>query len=215
MSQNKGAKRRYNSERRQQQARETQRQIIEAARQLFMTRGWVGTTIESIAQEAGVAVETVYSVFGSKRAILSRLVTVLVRGDDEATPILERAGPQEMMRERDQHRQLHLFSHGIYETMERVGPIFGIMRTAAQAEPEIAALLESLLQERLVNMERMVQWVAEKGPLKDGLEIREAAETVWTLTSAEVHHLLTVDLGWSGERYTAWLAGALTALLLP
>jgi AcrR family transcriptional regulator len=215
MSEIVGEKRKYDSTRRKEQARETQRQIVEAAHRLFITRGWAGSTIEAIAAEGGVAVETVYSVFGSKRAILTRLVTVLVRGDDDPTPLMERAGPQSVKEEPDQRMQLRLLSRGISETLERVGPIFGIMRTAAQTEPEIAALLDRVLKERLANMGRFVEWIAANGPLRKGLGQREAAEIVWTVTSPEVHQLLTMDLGWSREHYAEWLADTLGAVLLP
>src|SRR5215204_3120445 len=94
-------KRRYTSRRRQVQAAETRRQIVEAARQLFAERGYVGTTIEAIAQAAGVAGETVYATFGSKRAILARLVDVSVGGDEQPIPLLERPGPQAVQQERD------------------------------------------------------------------------------------------------------------------
>jgi AcrR family transcriptional regulator len=213
----KGAKRTYNSARRQAQARETRRQIVEAARHLFIERGYVGSTIEAIAQQAGVAVETVYVAFGSKRAILSSLIDVSIGGDgdDEPVPVLERPGPQEARKERDQRRQLRLFAHGIREIMGRVGPVFIIMRSAAHTELEIATLLDTLLKERLGNLTQFVQWVASNGPLREGLSVPDAADTVWTLSSAEVHHLLTVDLGWSGERYEEWLGDTLIAVLLP
>src|SRR5438874_4627540 len=141
-------KRNYVSHRRQAQARETRGQIVQAARRLFIERGYTGTTIEQIATEAGVAVETVYATFGSKRAVLSRLVGTSVAGDDEPSPLLERPGPQAVLRERDQHRQIEMFAHDIRWIMERVGPVFGILRTAAETEPDIAALLQGILNER-------------------------------------------------------------------
>jgi AcrR family transcriptional regulator len=207
-------KRKYVSHRRQAQARETQSQIVQAARRLFIERGYTGTTIEQIAAEAGVAVETVYATFGSKRVVLSRLVHVSVVGDNEPVPLLERQGPQAVRRERDQRRQIAIFANDIRGIMERVGPVSGIMRTAAETEPDIAALLRGILEERLLGMTQFVSWLAGNGPLRDGLAIADAAETVWTLTSAEVHHLLTVDRGWSGDRYEAWLRDALDRLLL-
>ncbi len=207
-------KRRYDSSRRQARARETQREIIEAARRLFMERGYTGTTIEQIAQEAGVAVETLYATFGSKRAVLSRLVGVSVVGDDEPVPLLERQGPQAARREPDQHRQVEMFAHDMREIMGRMGPVFGIMRTAAETEPDIAELLRGILQDRLQGITQFVRWLAANTPLRDGLTIEDAAETTWALTSAEVHHLLTVDSGWSDHRYEAWLTDTLTRLLL-
>jgi len=215
MSENRTSKRRYTSTRRQAQAAETRRQIIAAAGKLFEELGYAGTTMEDIAHEAGSAVQTVYASFGSKRAILTRLVEVSVGGDDAAVPVLERPGPQAARHERDQPRQLRLLAQGISEIMARMSPIFEIMRTAAKTEPEIADLLKQLLKERLQNMIHVVEWVAVNGPLRDGLTVEAAGETVWLLTSAEVYRLLMVDRGWPRDRYEQWLGDTLIALLLP
>lgn len=208
------AKRKYDSSRRRAQARESQLRIVEAARRLFIEHGYTGTTIEQIAQEAGVAVETLYATFGSKRALLSRLVEISVVGDAAPAPLLEREGPQAVRQERDQRRQVEMFAYGISEIMGRVGPVFGIMRTAAETEPDIAEVLQRILGQRMQGMLAFVRWLAANGPLRNEMPVEDAAETVWAVTSAEVHHLLTVDGGWSGERYEAWVRDTLTRLLL-
>ena len=89
---------------------------------------------------------------------------------------------------RDADVQLHLSP----------GPA-GVMRGAATTEPEIAALLQSLLSARRENLGMFVQGLVQNGPLRAGLSVDEATDTVWTLTSAEVYHLLTVGRGWSRE----------------
>lgn len=211
----KPQKRRYSSTRRQEQARETRRQIIEAARRLFLERGYGGTTIDAIAAEAGVAVETVYATFRNKRTILARLFDVSVVGDDLPVPLLERGGPQEVRQEHDQERQIQLFARGIGEIMSRVGSLFEVMRLAAATEPEIATLLHDVLEQRHKGMQFFVEALTRNGPLRPGFDVSEAVDVVWTLTSAEVHRLLTVDRGWSGDRYETWLADSLTILLLP
>jgi AcrR family transcriptional regulator len=208
-------KRRYDSTRRQAQARETRQQILAAARVLFIAHGFAGTTMEAVAQEAGVAVETVYTAFKSKRTLLARLVDRAVGGDDEPIHILDRPGPQQVKSEPDQRRQLQLFASDMAQIMERVGPLFGVMRGAATTEPEIAALLERLLSARHENIGAFVRWLEHNGPLRSGLSEGEATDTVWTVTSAEVHHLLTVDRGWSRERYIQWLGDTLVLVLLP
>jgi len=190
-------------------------QILAAARSLFITRGFTGTTIEAIAQEAGVAVETVYVGFGNKRTLLARLIDRAVGGDDEPVHILDRPGPQQVMSDPDQRRQLQMFARDMAEIMERVGPLFGVMRGAAITEPEIAELLQRLLHTRRESVAVFVQWVEHNGPLRSGLTTDEAADIVWTMSSAEVHQLLTVDRGWTTERYEQWLGETLIALLLP
>jgi AcrR family transcriptional regulator len=209
------AKRRYDSTRRQARARETRERILEAARRLFTTRGYAGTTMEALAQEADVAVETVYASFQSKRTVLARLIDRQVLGDDAPEPILERAAPQRVRLEPDQRRQIALFAADMTGIMERVGPLFGVLRAAAVTEPNIAELLQGLLATRRANLIQFAGWVAEHGPLRAGLTVEDAGTAAWALSSAEMHHLLTVDAGWSPERFAAWLGDTLIATLLP
>jgi len=205
----------YNSSRRKEQALQTRHQIVEAARDLFIERGYAGATIDAIAQKAGVAPETVYAVFGSKRAILSRLFEVSLVGDDLPIPLLERRGPQAAMSETDQHRQIELFADDIYNIISRVAPLFEIMHAAAKTEPEIAEMLENILNARVQGMMAFVRALMKNGPLRSGVTPERAAETVWTLTSAEVFTLLKTNRGWSEEKHKQWLVDSLTRLLLP
>jgi AcrR family transcriptional regulator len=208
-------KRPYNSTRRQAQARQTRQQIADAARQLFTERGYTGATIEAIAQEAEVAPETIYATFGNKRKILTHLMNIAVGGDEEPIRLLDRPEPQATMRESDQQLQLSQFARSITSILERVAPIFAIMRAAAKTEPEIADLLERILQERWQNLGTFVQHVAANGPLREGLPMPQAVDTVWAIASPELFTLLTVDRGWSKEQYIDWLATSLIRLLLP
>jgi TetR/AcrR family transcriptional regulator of autoinduction and epiphytic fitness len=208
-------KRTYDSSRRKQQARQTRLQIIEAARKLFILRGYSGATMESIAQEAGVAVETVYASFGSKRAILSRLMGISLVGDDEPIPLLQREGPVAVMQEKDQNRQVRLFSLDMAEIMGRVAPLFEVMRDAAKTEPDIAVIRQKMLAERAEALKVFINALMRNGPLRDGLTLEEAAETVWAVSSGEVYTLLVKDRGWSKEKYGQWLANAFGVLLLP
>jgi AcrR family transcriptional regulator len=208
-------KRKYNSTRRQAQARETRRQIVEAAHRLFFISGYSGTTIESIAQEAGVATETVYAAFGNKLSILTKLIDVSVVGDDEPVPLMERPNIRANAQMTDPRKLIETFSNDIYNIMQRMSPIFMLLRTAGKSEPEIATLLNRLLKERLDGMNFFVNQLARLGPLRDGLGIEKAAETVWTISSGEVFHLLTIDRNWTREQYVEWLADTLSHLLLP
>jgi len=208
-------KRRYNATRRRALAEETRRAIVEAARDRFIEWGYAGTTMEMIAQEAGVAVETVYATFRTKRAVLARVMDVAVVGDEAPVPLLEREGPRAVREARDRSEQFRIFSRTIREIMERVGPIFEVMRAAALHEAEIRALLDEYLQKRHVGMQHFVQAIVVNGPLRPGLSVEEATDVVWTVTSAEVHRLFTRDRSWSGDRYERWLRETLSTLLTP
>ena len=214
MTKVKGA-RPYRSERREQQAAATRLAIVEAARRLFVDRGYSGTTVDAIAAEAGVAAVTVYATFGSKRGVLNHLVDVSVGGDERPIRLLDREGPRAVAHETDQRRQVAMFAAGIAEIMARMSPVFEVLRLAAPGDQEIALLLERLHRGRLEGMTFFVNSVAANGPLRKGLTRRVAAETVWALSSPDVHRLLTVRLGWSSDQYMKWLRDTVAAAVLP
>lgn len=208
-------RRRYRSSLRQERAQETRSRILDVARDQFLAHGYVSTTIAAIAREADVAEGTVYAAFGTKRAILTSLISVSIGGDDQPMGVLERPEPQRMRMEPDQRTQLRMMAYGIADILDRAGPMFDVMRIAASTDVDIAAGYAELQEERLRNMTKVVGWVAANGPLKAGLSVTEAAETVWMLTSADVHRMLRIERRWSPERYERWLAHSLIAALLP
>ena len=208
-------KRKYHSKRREEQARETRRRILAAARELFTKYGYAGATVEAIAQEAGVSSLTIFATFGNKRSILAGLIEVSVGGDDQPIPLLERPGPQAVLQEKDPVRQIHKFAKDITNILERVAPIFDVMRTAAKTEPEIAEMLESLLSERFYNLGRFVQVLAANTSLRAGIDETGATEIVWAIASPEIYRLLTDDRDWSKAQFAQWLGDTLARLLLP
>lgn len=209
------SKRKYDSTRRQAQARGTRFQIADAARALFMERGYAGTSVEAIAEQAGVAPETIYATFKNKRKILFFLFDISVGGDDRPVRVIDRPEPQAVLHDTDQHRQLTMFAKGITEILSRAAPVFEIMRGAAKTEPEIANLVQRLTKERLQNMTMVAQHLAANGSLRDGLDKHAAGEIIWALTNQDLYLLFTRDLGWTNEKYASWLSETLTRLLLP
>jgi AcrR family transcriptional regulator len=207
--------RRYASELRKEQARETRARMLDAAQRLFAERGYSASTMEAIASKAGVAVDTVYAGFSSKRGVLSALMGVRVGGDDQPIDLLDRPGPQAVRREANQHRQIATFAADLTGIIERARPVDDIIRGAAAVDSEIAALRAGMQESRFRNMRQLVSWLAANGPLRTGMNENDAATIVWSLTSPEMHRLLRVDRAWTMERYTEWLAETLTRTLLP
>jgi AcrR family transcriptional regulator len=208
-------KRPYDSSLRKQQASQTRVRILDAAQSLFADRGYPATTVEAIAADAGVAVDTVYAAFGSKRGVLQALLNVRVGGDEAELDLLARAGPRAVQREPDQRAQLAAFAADVSGILERARPVDDIIRGAAAVDADIAALRSEAQAYRYRNMRQLVSWLAAKGPLRDGLSEDDAAAIMWTMTSPEVHVLLRVARAWSAERYAAWLAKSLDRILLP
>ena len=207
-------KRRYHSPRRQQQAEETRRAILAAARRLFTAHGYAATTLPAIAREAGVSAPTVTAAFGTKLAILDALIRVEVRGDETSTPLAARPRWQAMLREPHPIRQLILNAANLRHIHERTTDIFEIVRGAASAEPEIAALRGSLNAQRLEDKRLLAQSLASKQALRPGLTVAQATDLLWALGSADVYRMLVVDRGWSAEQYEQWLAASLVHSLL-
>jgi AcrR family transcriptional regulator len=205
----------YASALRTEQARQTRARMLDAAQRVFGDKGYASSTIEAIASEAGVAVDTVYARFGSKRGLLSALMDVRVGGDDEPIDLLDRSGPQGVRLEPNQKRQLDAFAKDITLVIERARPVDDIMRGAAAVDSEIAALRGRIQEQRFQNMLKFVSWVTANGRLRGGMSEEAAAAIVWSVTSPEMHRLLRVDRAWTVERYTEWLADTLTLTLLP
>lgn len=209
------APRSYDSSLRKEQARQTRTRIVDAAERLFVERGYAASTMEAIASSAGVAVDTVYAGFATKRGLLSALMDVRVGGDDEPVDLLDRSGPQAVRHEPDQRRQVEGFAMDVTAILERARPVDDIMKGAAAVDSEVAGLRARIQAQRFQNLIKFVSWITANGPLRGGMNEEAGAAIVWTLTSPEVHRLLRVDRAWTAERYADWLAETLTLTLLP
>ena len=216
MTKQKPQKRAYDSSRRQAQANETRRHVLEAARKLFTERGYAGATAEAIAAEAGVSAQTIYAIFKNKKKMLVSLMNVSpTTGVEDFTPMPERPAVQAVSQERDQRRQLRMFANVVANNLEQFAVISEIMTDAAKVEPDFDRILQKLNRQRLEHMTFAVQQIASNGPFREEIDETEARDIVWTLTSGEVFLLLTRDRGWSKEKYTQWLADILIRDLLP
>ena len=216
MTKLKSTKREYDSSRRQAQANETRRHILEAARKLFMERGYAGATAEAIAAEAGVSTQTIYAIFKNKKRMLVSLMNVSpTTGVEDHTPMSERANVQAVAQERDQRRQLQMFAQVVANNLDQVAAVFEIMTEAAKIEPDFERIVEKLNKQRLEHMMSAVQQIAPNGPFRENMGETHARDIVWALTSGEVFLLLTRGRGWSKEQYAEWLADSLIRMLLP
>lgn len=186
--------------------------MLDVARRLFAERGYAETTMDAIAEEAGVAVPTLYAAFGSKRGLLGGLLERLVAG--EAPSVLQSAGAREVLAEPDPRRSLALFATHISDIQDRVGPIFQVMQNASRTEADVAELYARAQQNRFANLEVVVRALAERGTLRPGLSVEDGARTLWVLASPDTRQMLRTHAGWSAERYQTWLADTLAAALL-
>jgi AcrR family transcriptional regulator len=217
MSEDVKPRRRYNATRRQAQAAQTRQDILDAAHQRFLERGYAGATLAAIAQAAGVVVETIYRAYDSKAELFKAVVRAAVAGGANRVqvPVEQRPAIAAVIAESDPHRQLELYAATQPGIHARAGPLLRVLIGAAATDPELAELWAEIEDERLNGLGRFAGLLADRGVLRPGLSVEEARDLLWTLNSLAVHDLLVLQRGWSPERYRDWLAAALARELLP
>lgn len=205
-------KRRYDSTRRREQARENRRRILRAAHDLFIEKGYGQTTIADVAAAAGVAVETVYAAFKNKPTLLHRAWDVTVGGDDEDVPFHERPELRAVLDEADLHVRLNAFAVVNTAAMRRTARLHVAVRGAATSDPVAAAMLTEIDRQRLDSMGFHAEAAAGTGQLAVSEE--ECRDVLWSTTDGSLWHQLVEQRGWSDERYAAWLGKLWRSLLV-
>ncbi|MGH3313469.1 MAG: TetR/AcrR family transcriptional regulator [Streptomyces sp.] len=186
-------------------AQQTRNRMLAAAMTLFVEHGYGATTIESIAREAGVAVQTIYFSFGSKQRILKELIDVHIAGDEDPVPTLERPQVVEALEAEDPRRQLRLQVHLTRVVYERVGPLLEVLRNAASTSGDGAELWEANKSQRLVVLRRFVESLESKKALREGLGVERAVDISYALLGPELFHLLVSERGMTPQEWEQWV----------
>ncbi len=202
-------KRAYHSLARGRAAEETRERIVSAARSLFASRGYAGTTLEAIAAKAQVSPKTVTADFGSKRAILAAVV------NPSAFPASVQRLVEESQAASDPVRRVQLVAQVAQQAYGLLAAELELLRTAPGVAPELADLAAQIALRRRGIQGRLVVYLHEHRMLRHGLSVEDATDMLWTLASFDVYRLLVVERHWQPERYEAWLAQTLVEQLLP
>jgi len=183
----RAVKRPYDNTRRQAQVRATRLRIIEAAKVLFIDRGYPATTLEAIAGAADTSLPTLYRLFASKPALLKLVLDVSFGGDDEPVAFGDRPEIRKARAESDPVALIRAFARIGREFMERSSAIMHVLATALSA----------------------------LGALDPDLGFSDAVDMTYLSLSPDVHRVLTVERGWTAEQYEQWLIRSLSLLLRP
>jgi AcrR family transcriptional regulator len=208
------ARKPYRSALRASQARATRRAIVDAASRLFVEHGYGATTVDAIAGAAGVSRKTVFTSVGGKLEALKLAIDWAIAGDDEPVPILERPHVRAGRAEPDARRILTAYARTVREVSERIAPLHAVVQAAAGVDPGIRALAEEGGEQRIRGMRVLAKVIADRGALRPGLTVAEAADVLWLLIDPGIYHRLVLEQGWAPDRYQQWLAGTLLSLLL-
>lgn len=201
--------------RRSDRAEQTRRRILDAASDLFIESGYTGTTIESIAARADVAVETVYSRFRNKANLLETILEPAIVGSDDGRALFDQPAIDEIRDCRDQRTQLRLLAHFSRGILERTHTAHRILQTAAASDTKAADLQQRDNARRCEGQKVYIDMLLANGSLRAGLTPGDAADTYSTLANPTTFAFLIQERGWTPDRFEQWLADSLIRLLLP
>jgi AcrR family transcriptional regulator len=200
---------------REQRALRTRDRIVRAATRLFLDRGYIATTVQAIAREAGVAAATVYQAFGTKQAILAAGLDISIAGDVEPVAVLERDWAGAARAEPDRERRLRFVIQNTTEIAARTAPIKEVMRDAAAIEPSIRDLIHQDNERRYRTQQALVEVIVGDGAGYSGSHVPSAVDTFFTLVNSDTYRLLVGHLGWTIEEWREWLLRILSRELFP
>jgi len=207
-------KRTYDSANRRSAAEGTRRRIIDEASHLFLARGYTRTSIESIAEKAGVSPATVYKVFTNKVAIVKAVGDVAVVGDHEAVPLDERDWVRSAMTETDAALAVEMIVRNGVAVLARISPIIEMVSAAALVEPQLTDLVDAGDRGRRQGFRAFVGWLHARGQLRAGLSVDDGADVLYALQSPQTFLTLVQQRGWSIERFGDWLVDQVCFALL-
>lgn len=205
----KPQRRAYDATRRREGAEERRGRIVDAARQLFGRYGYGATSIERIANEASVAVPTVYAMFRSKRALLFALL-------DQADARADVAGLARDLQAAagDPPKQLLRLVSFACRFYSQAADVVEIARGAGSTNEDLMALWREGEERRLRGQAPLVDVWAGGGALRKELSAGDALDILWAMTGADHYRLFVVERNWSADCYEAWLGETLQRLLL-
>jgi AcrR family transcriptional regulator len=193
---------------RQQQAGQTRLAIARAARKLIFSKGYEAATIDAIAREAGVAAQTVYAVFGSKRGILTELQDQDSFGPDY----------QELIRQveatTDPEVKVRFPARFARQIHDAQSTTFDRFRGAGVVAPDLASLEKERECRRYEAQKHLIEFLHQAGRLRKGLTVERARDILWALTGRELYRMLVRERGWTSQAYETWLAETLAASLI-
>ncbi|MEH0930407.1 TetR/AcrR family transcriptional regulator [Micromonospora sp. CPCC 205558] len=206
--------RRYRSAVREESARRTRRAVVGAAAELFVERGYAGTSLADVAAAAGVARPTVFAAFGSKPALLRQVLDEALAGDDEPVPVAQRPWFRPVFEADTQAGVLHAYAGVCTLIGRRAARIFETVRRAADEASEVADVWETLLRNRRAGARMVVERGRSLGPLRQGSDVERAVDTLWIFNDPAHYDALVLRCGWTEDSFSDWLSERMQDALL-
>ena len=186
---------------RQEKAAATRRRMLEAAYELFCRDGYRATTMEAIAEGAGVAVQTLYFSFHTKDELLQQVHERTVLGDENLAPPMQpwylAAVAAEDVREAVRH-----ICRGVLSISRRVAPMIPAFHAVA-GDPA-GEVWERSQRMRYDGMVELVGVLTKKAPLRKGITKAYAADVLYLLLGPDLYWMMVLGRGWSEQQLANW-----------
>ena len=199
----------YDSTGRRALAEVNRTRILDAARDLFIRRGFAATSVAAIAAAAGVSGPTVFAAFGSKVNLLKEAVETTVVGDTEPVPMAERSEMRHVHAGTTAAEVLDRLAELLVSRGGAVQPIFAVMYAARDGSPEIAALIDLLEDQRLSGATALARTVAARLGTDDPDLVDDLRDCIWATMSPSLYEAFVVRRAWTPARFQVWLRAAL------
>lgn len=207
-------KRPYDASRRKAQSRQLRAEVADAARALFIERGFGATTIGDVAAAAGVSQQFIYAAFGSKRGLLGKVVDWALVGDDEPIPMVQRPSLMAIQQERTITGKCALQARHVRLVAPRISPLVQMVRAAADVDPDARDIYEAREEQRHAAAVLLVADLRTVGELRADLTDAQAADAVWALAPDILWTALVTRRGWTPDAFELWYAGQVGSAVL-
>ncbi len=186
---------------------DTRSAILDAARELFESRGYHRVGLETVASRAGVSRQAIYLHFDSKVALLEALHQRI--NDVDVAPEMGKTWNAP-----DASSGLDAFVRATTVTASKIAAIYTALEAASRTDPVVAESMKPGSKRRYADCMKLATWLDDDGLLAPGVSRRHAADVIWTIANIPTFSLLTVDRRWSLPRWTRWATDTLRASLV-
>ena len=207
--------RRYYSPLRTEQAATTRHLVLEAAWNLFTTRGYAATSVTEVARAAGVSVDTLYATVGRKPVLLREVVESAISGTDRAIPADERDYVAAVRAADGAIAKIRVYAEAVVKMSPRTAPVFIALRDAARSDPGCAALDDEIASRRASNMLLFAADLRASGDLRAEISNQFIADVVWATAGAAHYAQFTSGRGWNANQFGEYLCELWTRMFLP
>jgi AcrR family transcriptional regulator len=185
---------------------ENEERILRAAHALFVRNGYQATTLTAVADAAGVAHRTVYVRFGTKAALLKRVIDMAIVGDLAPIDVVSREWYRTATTAPTLEERIAAFAQGSARLVTSAADVIAVARQAEPTEPSLAAAAHAGRAATRDAVRTFWKCAHDDGLLPTRCDLTWLADTTSVLAHAETYLLMRETLQGTPKRYQNWLA---------